>query len=403
MTSSSSSLVHSNALDIVGDVVGVGPLNVSRRNSSSLGYNGWTRFFIAQLDIAPGTILCSEKSPFVLCKKFKNDDLSLGLILKATAEQLEGKSTTDSILWKSLRICPNYSMERDSRMTQDASICISNAVPLRSDSFQFSDSLCINRPSPSSSDVGVYLALGLMPHSCAPNTSHNISADGVLVTRASRRILRGDVITRSWMNQLYSPYTSRQRVFAQMFGHNLICQCEICIRSTVRTDISSININDRLLHQFLDSFLRNAFMKECTKIQKLEEREAALLSELKLTNNENNHNHNHNNNNNNNNNNNTKNDHVSAAIAHHAALMNRHKDLLKDSNHFQQQSSHGSGHGRQYDISPSRHLSPSRHISPNRLPTIRSSGSLALGNKSLAAVERLIALSDFSYHYRLLS
>ena len=375
-SSSSSSFVHSNALDIFG----VGPLNGSGR-STSPGYNGWTRFFIAQLDIAPGAVLSTEKGPFVLCEKIKNDDLSLGLIRLNTAEQLEIKSVSDIILWKSLRICPNYSLERDSRMTQDASICISNAVPLRGGSFQFSDSLCVNRPSPSNNNVGVYLTLGLMPHSCAPNTSHNISPDGALVTRASRRIMRGDVITRSWMSQLYSPYTSRQRVFAQMFGNNLICQCEICARSTVRTDTS--NINDRLLHQFLDSFLRNAFIKECTKIQKLEERELALLSELKLTAN-----------------NDDKNNNVHAAIAHQAALMNLHKDILKDSDHHQYQHHHHQQQQQQGTHITRYQISPSRHVSPSRLPTIRSSGNLALGNKSLAAVERMIALMEFSYHYR---
>ena len=364
--SSSSSFVHSRAVDIVRDTFG--------RSTSSSGYNGWTHFFIAQQDIPIGAVLSSENYPFVLCEKFKNDDLSLGLILKATAEQLEGKSVNDSMVRRSLRICPNYSIERDSRMTQDASICISNAVPLRGPNFQFSDSLCVHRPSPSNNAVGVYLTLGLMPHSCAPNTSHHISADGTLVTRASRRILRGDVITRSWMNQLYSPYTSRQRVFAQLFGNNLICQCEICARSTVLTDSNNNNdINDRLLHQFLDSFLRNAFIKECSKIQKLEEREAALLSEWKLTNND------------------DKNKHAHASMNQQTSLMNLHKEVRKESDHLPQQSIQEGG---RYQISPNR------QISPSRLPTLRTNGHLALGHKSLAAVERLIALMEFSYHYR---
>ena len=98
-------------------------------------------------------------------------------------------------------------------------------------SVNFLDSICIDSPIVKSEPFcGVYLSLGHLPHSCSPNTYLSIGHEGVLSVRATKRIYCGDVITRSWFDDLYLSYEERQEKFRKMFGDNTHCQCEFCQR-----------------------------------------------------------------------------------------------------------------------------------------------------------------------------
>jgi len=101
-----------------------------------------------------------------------------------------------------------------------------------------------------------------------------------LVTRAARRIYRGDVITRSWLQRLHQSHAERQRAFAALFGEELTCRCVACARATV-TD--SGPAHDRLLHQYVDNFVRYSVVKEAARVTRLEGHERALLRAWKLS------------------------------------------------------------------------------------------------------------------------
>lgn len=363
MTSSSfrdSSLILSGSLTVVTDLFCLGP----KTSKQSTAINGWRRFLVSDRDIAPGEVISEELTPFIICAQYNDDDISLGLIIKATSEQLLDKALEDLVIWEGLRVNPLYAAARDQRMTHETSICISNAVSLSTgvSENRYLDSMIINRPNGGDENQrskggkmvkkhagadeilhasGVYLTLGMMPHSCSPNTSHIISVDGSLMTRASRRINRGDVITRSWMHQQYVSFADRQREFAQQFGVGTTCQCETCFRCTVT---EGSNVRDKILHQCIDNFYRYSVAKDCERLAQLDEHDPVLQGEWKSDEGDNN-----------------------SAYEAHRAAGRVHKDMKSERR-------------------PSGRQAPDHH---------GHRGS----NQSLAVVSRLIALMELYYQH----
>ena len=238
--------------------------------------------------------------------------MALGLIIKAAAEAVHDnrkRATEDLTIWETLRT-KTTSAAKDVRISHETSICISNAVPLLADDppplpgtdqrlQSYLESSCLDRPprgdpaAASGPRAGhaadfflydhphcVYLTLGVMPHSCAPNTAHSIDAAGALVTRAARSIHRGDVVTRSWMQRLHVSYAERQRSFAALFGVGLVCQCVACARANAADNGPA---REHLLHQYVDNYLRYSVVKEAARLTRLEAKERALLQAWKLS------------------------------------------------------------------------------------------------------------------------
>ena len=199
-SSSSRTVQLSSGVSVVSDVYSIGPVKQSDDS------NGWSRFLVAKEDYHPGDVLCTEARPFVTCERYQEgDDVALGLIIKAVAEAMHDgrkRATEDMMIWETLRTQPARSAAKDVRISHETSICVSNAIPLLADDPPpagtdqrlqvFLESSCIECPPRSvaaasapgprvghAADLflyddphGVYLTLGLMPHSCAPNTAH---------------------------------------------------------------------------------------------------------------------------------------------------------------------------------------------------------------------------------------
>ena len=255
--------------------------------------NGWFSLAVASGDVRAGEEICQEY-PYLTFEKSDHSytvddstgmdngrefDLSVQSLLK---RRLETSSREELKLFRSLRsktrMANKIDDEEDLSYVDDLDIILTNAILLqREDDLvepkgltQLADST-INRGDSLSNPskllpavYGVYLTLGLLSHSCSPNTIVNLNQNNLVSVRAVRDISKGEPITRSWLPQLCVPRAVRQEAFSNMFPR-CRCECYIC-----RVDSLFASANAEMYrHAEIDDIFRKQVGTEFKRIQSI--------------------------------------------------------------------------------------------------------------------------------------
>jgi hypothetical protein len=246
--------------------------------------NGWFSFAVASGDVRAGEEICQEY-PYLTFERSNHSytvEDSTGMengdefVLSVTAllkRRLETSSREELKLFRSLR---KTRMTNELVGENDLDMIFTNAVLLQHENdiaeprglAQLADST-VNRgdslSNPSKPAVyGVYLTLGLLSHSCSPNTIVNLNQSNLISVRAVRDISKGEPITRSWLPQLCVPRAVRQEAFSNMFPR-CRCECDIC-----RVDSLSASASTEMYrHAEIDDILRKQVGHEFRRIQSM--------------------------------------------------------------------------------------------------------------------------------------
>jgi len=77
-------------------------------------------------------------------------------------------------------------------------------------------------------EIGVFVKMSSLRHSCAPNVEISISASGIVTCYAARDIRAGEELTRSIMADLFASTEERRYAYQMRFPGSSGCRCFVC-------------------------------------------------------------------------------------------------------------------------------------------------------------------------------